>query len=217
MQPPESSSSGDPLDSITDASPVTEKGTIAEVSPRVSTISRAWLLDIFLAVVIAVVFVLDQISKAWVRDHLIPGGSIPAEGLIRITHTANPGSAFGLFPNQTTLLMLGSVLGIGILLLFYRSQSIPGLWLRASLGLQLGGAAGNLVDRITLGKVTDFIDIGAWPIFNLADSAIVVGLGILAWFLLRSPRRKAEDLATSSQTEQEEPAPSAPGEWDGEG
>ena len=66
---------------------------------------------------------------------------------------------------------------------------------RTSLGLQLGGAAGNLVDRITLGKVTDFIDVGAWPVFNLADASIVTGIVILAWLLFRSPKAKpvAED------------------------
>jgi signal peptidase II len=184
-------------------------GTIPEPSLRTSTISKTWRLDIILALVIALVFALDQISKAWVRNHLISGGSIPAEGFIRITHVANTGSAFGLFPNQTTLLMLGSVLGIGIILLFYRKQPIPGVWLRASLGLQLGGAAGNLADRITLGSVTDFIDVGAWPIFNLADSSIMLGIGIFTWFLLRAPKRKPEGHATSSQKEHEASAPSA--------
>ena len=96
----------------------------------------------------------------------------------------------------------------GILLLFFRKQSGRGIWLRTSLGLQLGGATGNLADRLTLGAVTDFIDVGPWPIFNLADSSIVVGIILLAW-LIYSPSKKPagveEPPATDEAPEPEEP------------
>ena len=157
--------------------------------PKAYDAPQPWVHDIYLVAVLIATFVLDQVSKELVRDNIIMGGSIPSEGFFRLTHISNTGSAFGLFPNQAILLAVASLAGIAILILFYRHQPLPSMWLRTSLGLQLGGAAGNLADRITLGGVTDFIDIGAWPVFNLADSAIVVGIAILAWMLLSNPKR----------------------------
>ena len=196
-EPQDHSNNGEATAHVADPVTPTKPGRMN--SPR----ARAWLLDIYLAALIVATFAVDQVSKAWVRDHLVLGNSTPAEGLFRFTHTSNTGSIFGLFPNQTALLMLASILGVGILLLFYRKQSISPVWLRTSLGLQLGGAAGNLADRITLGKVTDFIDIGVWPVFNLADSSIMVGLAILAWFLLRLPKepQSAEGPLTPDERE----------------
>lgn len=153
-----------------------------------------WTYELYMAGLLIVTFLTDQGTKTLVRENLVLGASIPADGFFRITHIYNTGSAFGLFPNQTFLLMLASLVGIAILVLFFRNQPIPPLWLRTALGLQLGGAAGNLVDRITLGHVTDFIDIGVWPVFNVADSSIMLGIIILSWFILRSPK---ETIATS--------------------
>ena len=197
MQYPQHSTSEGPADLPEATPPVAEPTTPTETEQHVSATTRSWLPDIYLAGLLVGTFLIDQLTKGWVRDNLGLGESVPEEGLFRITRTYNTGSAFGLFPNQTTLLMLASILGIGVLLLILRKERIPGLWLRTSLGLQLGGAAGNLVDRITLGRVTDFIDIGIWPVFNLADSSIMVGLAILAWFLLRPPVevREAEAVA----------------------
>jgi signal peptidase II len=151
---------------------------------------RPWLPDVYLAVLIVSVFALDQLTKGWVRDNLIIGASRPRDGFFRITHTYNTGSAFGLFPDQSTLLMIASVVAIGVLVMFYRSNGLPGPWVRLSMGLILGGATGNLADRITLGHVTDFIDVGPWPVFNLADSSIMVGLAFMAWFLLFFPPKE---------------------------
>ncbi|MBI4199276.1 MAG: signal peptidase II [Chloroflexi bacterium] len=189
----------DPLSPDQSAGPgAGEPGALAaEVAPTAGPAparrALAWWLDLYLAGVLIATFAIDQVTKRLVRDNLPPDGSIPAEGLFRITHTTNTGMAFGLFPGQNTLLVFASLIGIGILLVFFRNQPISPVWLRASLGLQLGGAAGNLADRLTLGTVVDFIDVGVWPVFNLADSSIVVGLVILAWFLLRP---SAEGLRT---------------------
>ena len=180
---------------------LTKEVAIGEVTTGISSKVRAWLLDIYMALLIVATFVADQVSKGLVRDHMVPGDSVPEEGLFRITHAYNTGSIFGLFPNQTILLMLASGIGICILLIFYRKLPIPGIWLRTSLGLQLGGATGNLVDRITRGRVTDFIDIGVWPIFNLADSSILVGIAVLAWFLLRSPKETPQTEEPSLNNE----------------
>ena len=131
----------------------------------------------------------DQASKALVLMNMYPGQSIPESGFFRITYVTNTGSAFGLFPNQTLFLIIASFVGIGILLVFYRIHRVGSPILRISLGLQLGGAIGNLMDRLRLGHVVDFIDVGAWPVFNLADSSIVVGLvGLLFTMLtVKSP------------------------------
>lgn len=126
----------------------------------------------------------DQGSKLLVRTNLGLGQSFPAEGPFRITHIANPGAAFGLFPNQSLFLVLTATIGIAALLVYYRAPYFSGLIPKASLGLQLGGAAGNLIDRLRLGSVTDFVDLRIWPVFNLADSAIVLGVILLAGYVL---------------------------------
>lgn len=144
--------------------------------------------DLILIQLALLVFLLDQLTKFVVRAFLQFDESIPAEGLFRITHGYNTGSAFGMLQGQNTPLILVSFVGITILLLIYRSQPHPSNLMRLSLGLQMGGAAGNLLDRLRLGHVTDFIDVGVWPVFNLADASIVTGLVLLGWLFLR-PRR----------------------------
>ncbi|MYB48087.1 MAG: signal peptidase II [Dehalococcoidia bacterium] len=145
-------------------------------------------------------FVLDQVSKRLITSWLDLGESWPSEGFFRITYGTNSGTAFGLFPNHTTLLIVVSLVAIGFLFYFYRAHAMPSLLLRFAIGLQLGGAFGNLIDRVLNGKVVDFIDVGPWPIFNLADSSIVVGIFILmAVFLL-----------TKESTEERQTAPATP-------
>ena len=204
-----------PQDNESTASVETEAVESAAVSEETPSFS-AWRADLLLAALILVVFITDQMTKAWVRASLIEGASRPREGFLRITHVSNTGSAFGLFPNQTLFLLIASVVGIAVLLVFFRRQAGRGFMVRTSLGLQLGGAAGNLVDRITLGKVTDFIDVGAWPVFNLADASIVTGIVILAWLLFRSPRAApvAEDAEEPEMEAELEPVaePSSPPE-----
>jgi signal peptidase II len=129
------------------------------------------------------VIVLDQASKYTVYLTMAIGQSIPEQGLLRLTYVTNTGSAFGLFTNQTTLLSLGSIVGIVILILFHKSHDMRTGLVYLCLGLQIGGAIGNLLDRLILGHVIDFIDVGMWPVFNLADSSILIGLSGLAWSL----------------------------------
>lgn len=139
-------------------------------------------------VFLAVLFV-DQLTKYIVIQALPLGRSWPpGDGFFQITHVANTGSAFGLFSGQNFVLTFASLIGIGVLVLFYRSHPDPGVLVRLSLGLMLAGATGNLLDRIFVGWVTDFIDIGPWYIFNVADSAIVTGVVLLgASILLQKP------------------------------
>lgn len=135
------------------------------------------------------VLLLDQLTKGVVRALLEPGQSAPADGWFRFTHVTNTGAAFGLFPNQSVFLLVTTFIGVAAILLYYLNPPMSSPFLTLSLGLQLGGAMGNLVDRLRLGHVTDFLDFRVWPVFNLADSAIVVGVAVLAAFLLLGDRK----------------------------
>ena len=144
--------------------------------------------DFILIQLAVLVFFLDQFSKYLVREFLYLHESLPAYGFFRITHTFNTGSIFGIFQGQNTLFILVSFVGIAVLMLLYHSQRFPVGLLRLSLGLQLGGAFGNLLDRVRLGHVTDWVDIGPWPVFNVADACIVTGLVLLAWMFIVAER-----------------------------
>ncbi len=146
--------------------------------------------DFILIQLAILVFFLDQFSKYLVREFLLLYESFPAQGFFRITYTFNTGSIFGIFQGQNTAFILVSFVGVGVLLLLYRSQRFPTNLLRISLGLQLGGAFGNLLDRVRLGHVTDWVDIGPWPVFNVADASIVTGLVLLAWIFITAERSR---------------------------
>lgn len=143
-----------------------------------------WYRDWILLLTIPTVFAADQLTKFAIKGTLRLGESWPAEGLFRFTHGANTGTAFGLLPNQTLFLIFASIIAIGFLIYFYRAYALPRPILRLAIGLQLGGAFGNLFDRVAFGAVTDFIDVGWWPIFNIADSSICVGMATLIIVLL---------------------------------
>lgn len=135
-------------------------------------------------VVAATVVLLDQATKAAIVAVLLPGQSVPADALIRLTHVTNTGAAFGMFTGQSSFLLLATAVGIGAILLYFVFPPANSKLLDSALGLQFGGAIGNLIDRVWQGYVTDFIDLRVWPVFNLADSAIVVGVAVLAAFLV---------------------------------
>ena len=135
--------------------------------------------DWLLISTVLISFTFDRLSKNIVSNWLAHGESWPADTFIKINHATNSGSAFGLFPNQTMILIIASIFAIGFLVYFYTKYAVSTRILRFAVGLQLGGAAGNLLDRIRDGAVVDFIDVGPWPIFNIADSSIVVGMAIL--------------------------------------
>lgn len=138
-----------------------------------------WYRDRYLLPVIVTVYIIDQITKWVVRNNLDMYESWPTDGPLRITRSFNTGTAFGFLLDQTTFLIIASILAIALLCFFYWTQVNSSPWLRLSISLQLGGALGNLNDRILAGAVTDFIDVGPWPIFNVADSSIVIGITVL--------------------------------------
>ena len=146
---------------------------------------------LLLIIALAVVGI-DQLTKYLVRANMELGQSIPKEGIFRITYVTNTGGAFGIFANQAFLLALVAIIGIGAFLVYLRYIPLQSTLLKVGLGLDLGGAIGNLIDRLRFeGKVTDFIDIGAWPVFNVADMSLVVGTILIAYYLLFVTPRKA--------------------------
>ena len=142
----------------------------------------------------------DQVTKYLVRENMAIGESWPREGFFRLTHGTNTGSAFGLFQDQTTILTIASLFAIGFIIYFYRSHSDRTWITRVTVGLLLGGAVGNLIDRVVAGRVTDFIDVGPWPIFNLADSSITVGITLLIASLALTGG-KPEEVESSDSNE----------------
>lgn len=171
-----------------------------------------WYRDRIMISVAVLVFIADQVTKYVVKSNLALYESWPREGLVRITYGTNSGTAFGLFPDQTLILIVTSFLAIGFIYYFYRSHALPTPVLRLAIGLQLGGAFGNLVDRIRLGSVVDFIDVGWWPIFNIADSSIVTGIGLLALVIFIAPRepKAAEEPAPTPQVAEGPPEAAPP-------
>lgn len=147
-----------------------------------------WYRDWVFYSIAIVVFILDQISKEVIRRQLPLYGSWPEDGFLRIVHGLNTGSAFGLFSGFTNLLIIASIVGIGVVLYYFQKQEISVIWYRLSIGLIVGGALGNLVDRLKDGAVVDFISVGWWPAFNVADSSISVGMVLLIFILLFGER-----------------------------
>jgi|TARA_Y100000814_G_scaffold226910_1_gene170868 signal peptidase II len=139
----------------------------------------SWYKDWLFYTLVIGVFVFDQVTKAIIRSSLSLGDSWPEEGIFRIVHGLNTGSAFGLFAGFTNLLVVASIIGIVFILFVFLKQNNSVIWLRLSLGLIVGGALGNLFDRVKDGAVVDFISVGWWPAFNIADSSISVGMCLL--------------------------------------
>ena len=139
---------------------------------------------LFFAIAIGVV-VLDQVTKAIVRASLDLHESWPDRDMfVNITNVTNSGAAFGILQGQTLFLVATSLVGLAAILLYYIFPPLEHGLLRAALGLQLGGAAGNLIDRVRFGEVTDFINFSFWPAFNVADASISIGVVTILWFFL---------------------------------
>lgn len=136
------------------------------------------------------VVVLDQLSKLWVRETLSPYASVPQDGFLRISHVANPGFMFGLDAPTAGLLVLPAVALAITLFIYWRYVPPRCRLLGVAMGLFVGGCLGNLVDRVMLGSVVDFIDIRVSPgfgslVFNVADVCSLAGVVVLALFLVR--------------------------------
>jgi len=132
-----------------------------------------------LTVIAGTAIAADQLTKAIVSTRLPIGDTAAAIGPFSIHHVQNTGIAFGLFANSTTAVIALTAVAVGAMLVFFSRTAQRHPLVPVSLGLVIGGSIANLLDRVRLGHVTDFLDFAYWPAFNLADTFIVVGVGLL--------------------------------------
>ncbi len=139
----------------------------------------------------AAAIVADQLTKQVIGRTLDVGDSVDIVGPFSIHHVENSGIAFGLFSSRTSVVIAVTALAVGWMVWFFARSGRRHPVLPVALGLVLGGSVANLIDRVRLGRVTDFLDLEAWPAFNLADTFIVVGVAVLfgALVLADRPRR----------------------------
>ena len=170
-------------------------------------ISRNYLFLFFVA---GLIILLDQISKAYIRANFIEGVDMWAPWpwmlpYARILHVTNTGVAFGMFKGMGGIFtILAIAVALGIIYYFPRVPAEDWV-LRLAMGFLLGGALGNLIDRIFIGSVTDFISVGNFAVFNIADASITVGVGILVigiW--LQERRQKAHELLQAQEAAQQQ-------------
>lgn len=143
-----------------------------------------------------VILVADQLSKGLVVAHVAVGQRVNIIGdVVQVWHAQNRGASFSLLQGASILFLVVSVLSVGMVAYFHRSLRDRGWWVHLVLGVVLGGTLGNFVDRLRQGYVTDWLSIGIgdlrWPTFNVADSSLVVGIGVLVlYLLLTNPDRR---------------------------
>ena len=142
-------------------------------------------IDLVFFLIAASVFALDQATKAVIRATLEPNDVWPhRDWILNMINVSNSGAAFGMLQGQTVFLVVTSLVGVAAIALYYMYPPLEHGLLRIALALQLGGAAGNLLDRIRTGEVTDFINFRYWPAFNVADSCISIGVATIFWFFI---------------------------------
>lgn len=165
-----------------------------------------------IAAIAILIIALDQWTKSLVRANIPLRGSWLPEGwewlspYARIVHWYNTGAAFGMFQQGGMVFTVLAFIVIGLILYYYPQVEKADWSLRLAMSMQLGGAAGNLIDRLTIGHVTDFISVGRFPVFNVADASITVGAAVLflgIWLMEAAERKKKKD---------ESPQESPPGE-----
>jgi signal peptidase II len=147
--------------------------------PSAPSDTRPWLRRaLFLGAALAVV-ALDQATKGLVRTFMERGEEWPDGWSVRLHYVTNTGAAFGILKDQTGFLIVTTLIGLAAIYLYYRYPPFDHMVAPVAIGMMLGGAIGNLIDRVRLGRVTDFVDFPFWPAFNVADSAITVGIAVL--------------------------------------
>ncbi len=164
----------------------------AGTAPQERTRPRQGML---LAVIVLIVVGLDQLTKFIVRNTIERGESVPEGWPVRLVYYTNSGAAFGILQGATTLLAITSVLGIGLIVIYIMSPGFARPLMRAGFAFMLGGAIGNLIDRVLRGEVDDFIKFPNFPAFNVADSAINIGVALVIWTLLTddSPEKSSSN------------------------
>ena len=170
-----------------------------------SVLQRYWPIASIAALIVA----LDQWTKWLVRVNIPDGGVWLPESLAwlspyaRIVHWHNTGAAFGMFQNASMVFTVLAFIVIAAILYYYPHVENSDWSLRLAMSMQLGGAIGNLIDRLARGRVTDFISIGTFPVFNVADASISVGAVVLllgVWLTERAERQEKAKLMATDQT-----------------
>jgi len=186
---------------VAGVSPEREQGATAASGPSGGAL-RPLLWPVLVGLVILLT---DQVTKEWVLRSLVEEqeGASWFGGNLSIIHVNNDGAAFGLLAGQMFLFVLIGLVVAAVVVAYYRYLPRERLWLRVSLGLQMGGAVGNLLDRLRHGYVVDFVEVRNLPVFNVADTAIVCGVLILAYYLLVHLETPAQGKAA--------PGPRGPG------
>jgi signal peptidase II len=164
-----------------------------------------------LVVIVTVIIILDQWTKGLVRANLaISETWMPIEWLApyaRIVHWYNTGSAFGMFQQFGDVFKFLAPVVALLILYYYPQVEEKDWWMRLALAMQMSGALGNFIDRVTIGHVTDFISVGTFPVWNVADASITVGVGILLLGVYLTERSaKKESAAETPETETKESA-----------
>ena len=166
---------------------------------RSITLNRTWRDYALLVGLAGVIILIDQLTKWLVRTYIpfqsmwMPEGLSWLAPFVRIVNWSNSGAAFGTFQEGNTVFSILAILVIAAILYYYPRVERSDWTLRLAMGLQLGGAAGNLVDRLILHRVTDFIAVGAFPVFNVADASISIGVAVLilgVWLKERQEKRR---------------------------
>jgi len=155
------------------------------------------------------IIALDQWTKWLVRENIEFGSQWLPDWLMwlspyaRIVHWYNSGAAFGMFQNGNLIFTTLAILVVIAIIYYYPQVEAEDWTLKVAMGLQLAGASGNLIDRLLMGKVTDFISVGTFPVFNVADSSITVGVIVLllgVWIKEQQERKAAQLSAASGES-----------------
>ncbi len=173
-------------------------------------ISARWRRDLVFFSIAVTIVCLDQFTKSLIRSNLELGEEWNRSfAFVHIIHVVNSGAAFGILQGATPFLIITSLFGLAAIVLYYIYPPMDHGLVRIALGMQLGGAIGNLIDRVRRGEVTDFVDVGGFPTFNVADASISTSIVVvLIFFLLQeseaartpkpeAPRDDGTDAAAS--------------------
>ena len=156
-----------------------------------SRAKRSILMNVYFLVTAVLVLVADQITKNIIIQRVPVNSSIEViRGLLYITHVKNSGAAFGMFQNYTKILTIISLVAIVLIIILKVILKLDFAFYNVSLGFILGGAVGNLIDRYFMGEVTDFINLTFLPVFNIADSSLIIGFCLIIIIIIREYFKK---------------------------
>jgi signal peptidase II len=160
-----------------------------------------------LAAAASAVVVADQVTKAIARAELTQGASVPViDGVLWLTRVQNTGAAFGMFPGGRWLFVATALVVLGAVTWVVLRERPRGRLAWVALALVTGGTIGNLIDRVLAGGVTDFLDLGWWPVFNVADIALDTGVALIAgWLLFGNEHRTSDAAEPDGDPRREEP------------